>query len=88
MDRHQIFCAIEEERFRQEKIHPLVKLNIKKDDESQIIENYFLSQEFLAVLGEEFGEVCRCLQGENETSLADELIQVASVCVRWLENLK
>ena len=42
--------------------------------------------EFLVVLTEEFLEVVRALQGEG--SLKEELIQVASVCSRWLENLK
>jgi len=37
----------------------------------------------LAILVEEIGEVARALQGEG--SLEEELIQVASVCVRWLE---
>ena len=38
------------------------------------------------VLTEEFLEVIRALQGEG--SLKEELVHTASVCVRWLENLK
>ena len=40
----------------------------------------------LAVLIEEVGEVGKALQGEGY--LEEELIQIASVCCRWLENLK
>jgi hypothetical protein len=49
------------------------------------LQKYILTNEFLAVLTEEFGEVGKALQGEG--SLTDELIQVASVCVRWLETM-
>jgi hypothetical protein len=44
--------------------------------------------EFLTILGEEYGEVCRAVQGEPDSDLKTELIQTASVCIRWLENLK
>jgi NTP pyrophosphatase (non-canonical NTP hydrolase) len=40
----------------------------------------------LAVLGEEFGEVCRALV-ENDGNLRVELIQVAAVAVAWAEAL-
>jgi NTP pyrophosphatase (non-canonical NTP hydrolase) len=45
-----------------------------------------VSAEFLAVLIEEVGEVGKALQGDGD--LKEELIQVASVVVRWLENMK
>lgn len=41
-----------------------------------------------AVLGEEFGEVCRAVieaSFGNPSNLEDELIQVAAVAVAWLE---
>src|SRR5689334_5493368 len=42
----------------------------------------------LAVLGEEFGEVCRAI-GEHEprARLREELVQVAAVAVAWIEAL-
>lgn len=40
----------------------------------------------LSVLIEEVGEIGKALQGEG--SLEDEIIQVAAVCVKWLENIK
>ncbi len=39
----------------------------------------------LAVLVEELGEISSALQGDGV--LEDELVQLASVCVRWLEEL-
>jgi NTP pyrophosphatase (non-canonical NTP hydrolase) len=39
----------------------------------------------LAVLVEELGEISSALQGDG--ILEDELVQLASVCVRWLEEL-
>jgi NTP pyrophosphatase (non-canonical NTP hydrolase) len=38
----------------------------------------------LAVLVEEVGEIAMALQGEGD--LEDELVQLAAVCVRWLEE--
>lgn len=41
-----------------------------------------------AVLGEEFGEVCRALiDGSGSSKLREELIQVAAVAVAWAESL-
>lgn len=39
----------------------------------------------LAVLLEEVGEIAQALQGEG--NLEEELIQVAAVCIRWLDDL-
>jgi NTP pyrophosphatase (non-canonical NTP hydrolase) len=39
----------------------------------------------LAVLVEEVGEIAMALQGDGD--LAEELVHLASVCVRWLEEL-
>lgn len=39
----------------------------------------------LAILVEEMGEIAAALQGEG--SLEEELVQLAAVCVRWLEEL-
>jgi len=50
------------------------------------IAHYLWLTDMLAVLIEEVGEVGKALQGEGE--LDTELIQIASVCCRWLENLK
>jgi NTP pyrophosphatase (non-canonical NTP hydrolase) len=39
----------------------------------------------LAIIAEEMGEIAAALQGEG--SLEEELVQLAAVCVRWLEEL-
>ena len=38
----------------------------------------------LSVLVEEVGEIASAIQGEG--NLEEELIQLASVCIRWLEE--
>lgn len=43
----------------------------------------------LVVLVEEVGEVARAIHdGEGDEHLAEELAQVAAVCVAWIETLK
>jgi len=42
----------------------------------------------MAILAEEVGEVACALQDGNEKHLIDELIQVAAVCVRWIEHIR
>lgn len=85
IDRQEIFSEIEKERDRQDKLHPLP--NKRKTDNADInaVTTLIVSNEFLAVLVEEIGEVASALQGEGD--LKEELIQVASVSVRWLENI-
>jgi hypothetical protein len=42
----------------------------------------------LCILGEEFGEVCKAIiEGQPVEHLKMELVQVAAVCVAWLEGL-
>lgn len=50
---------------------------------------------WLAILGEEFGEVCEALQSKEEWSKSTdaddlylELIQVASVAIRWANQIR
>lgn len=83
IDRKEIFKAIEQERERQEKLHPQRKLKKSHDKELILMQTYIQQNELLAVLVEEVGEVGKALQ--EGTNLSEELIQVASVCVRWLE---
>jgi NTP pyrophosphatase (non-canonical NTP hydrolase) len=71
MTQTEIFQLIQEERVRQDKIHPSFP-PFKADR--------------LAILGEEFGEVCMAIN--DNSNLEEELIQVAAVCVRWLEKMR
>lgn len=66
-------------------MHPLGEIKTQ-DPELLTVAKYIRQNDFLAVLIEEVGEVGKACQGEGK--LRDELIQVASVCVRWLEHIK
>lgn len=84
MKRLEAFNAINRERDRQDQLHP----------------RWNGDTHGLVVLAEEFGEVAKALYEYQSTlnhgardvrmrlsqELEDELIQVAAVCVRWLEN--
>ena len=44
---------------------------------------------WLGILGEEFGEVSKALiEGDPIDHVREELVQVAAVCVAWLECLE
>lgn len=86
MERKEIFRLIEIERARQDELHPLPVPKKCEDKDIEIIKNLIKQMDFLAVLIEEIGEVGKALQGEGD--LKEELIQSASVCIRWLELLK
>jgi hypothetical protein len=62
--------------------------NRKKSEDADVnaVSALLFHNDMLAVLTEEFLEVVRALQGEG--NLQEELVHTASVCVRWLENLK
>jgi NTP pyrophosphatase (non-canonical NTP hydrolase) len=85
MLQEEIIHAIVHERARQDKIHPMGKMKKGTLSDSEIMHNYMITNDLFAVLIEEVGEIGRALQGEGD--LREELIQVASVCVRFLENL-
>jgi NTP pyrophosphatase (non-canonical NTP hydrolase) len=84
LDRKEIFRAIEVERERQDQLHPKKKIRQTGDKETDLLQNLLLHYEFMPILVEEVGEVGTALQGEGD--LQEELIHVASVCVKWLEN--
>lgn len=42
---------------------------------------------WLTILHEETGEVAKVINEERYSQLATELVQVAAVCVAWLERL-
>ena len=71
MNKETILEWILVERNRQDVIHP-----------------FFPSKDFekLSILLEEVGEVAKALNEKDEENLKEELIQVAAVCMRWLES--
>jgi hypothetical protein len=86
IERAEIFRLIEIERDRQEKLHPKPTVKESESAEVKAIAHYLWLTDMLAVMIEEVGEVGKALQGEGD--LKEELVQVAAVCCRWLENLK
>ena len=86
MERDYIFSLIDEERDRQDLLHPRPPRKKSDNEDIEIIANLIDQTEFLAVLVEEIGEVARALQGEG--ILKDELIQTASVCADGLSACK
>lgn len=86
MERSEIFEAINAERNRQDKLHPMPKVRESESADINAIENLIISSEFLAVLVEELGEIGSAMQGDGD--LKTEIIHTASVAVRWLEQLK
>jgi NTP pyrophosphatase (non-canonical NTP hydrolase) len=77
---------IEDERERQDTLHPLRKIKATNDDNVNVMAEYLFLVDMLSVLIEEVGEVGKAMQGDGD--LIEELTQVAAVCVRWLENIK
>jgi len=86
IDRQDIFRAIELERERQDQLHPIPKRKKSENEDVEVMQNLILNMEMLAALTEEFGEVGKALQGDGD--LIEESTQVASLSIRWLENLK
>lgn len=80
MKRGAIFRDITKERQRQERLKAEGKFKYTCADAEM---NAF---DFLAVLGEEFGEVARAINERDPVNMRDEIIQVAACCVAWLEG--
>jgi NTP pyrophosphatase (non-canonical NTP hydrolase) len=62
-------------------IDSILQERIRQDD----LHQWTVKTNRLAVLVEEVGEVASALQGDGD--LEEELMQLASVCLRWLEEL-
>ena len=62
-------------------IDAILQERIRQDD----LHQWTVKTNRLAVLVEEVGEVASALQGDGD--LEEELMQLASVCLRWLEEL-
>lgn len=74
------------ERERQEKLHPYKRPSKNDNEEVIALKEYIFANEMLSILVEEVGEVAKAIQ--EGTNLSEELIQTASVCIRWLEAIK
>jgi NTP pyrophosphatase (non-canonical NTP hydrolase) len=67
-------------------LHPLRVLNSSSDPQVEAVAHYLFLNDMLSVLIEEVGEVGKAMQGDG--ILEEELVQVAAVCVRFLEHMK
>lgn len=75
-NQHQIFESIKAERARQDERH---------GEGNKGSSNF----RYLTIATEEIGEVAKAiLDGESTERIVEELVQVAAVCVQWIEKLK
>ncbi len=73
------------ERLRQEALRSSGKF---KATCATLGEHQMNDHQCLAVLGEEFGEVARAInENDSKIHLREELVQVAAVCVAWIERI-
>lgn len=75
IERAHFLHAVHAERMRQ---------SLKWGDASQD----GFDRKFAAILGEEYGEVCRALLEDDVENLREEIVQVAAVCARAWERLE
>lgn len=74
--RRQALCDVDVERDRQDAKWGGIPGLDRRDDHT-----------YAAVLGEEFGEVCKAWLERDVAALREELIQVAAVAVAWVEEI-
>jgi NTP pyrophosphatase (non-canonical NTP hydrolase) len=74
--RYHVFSEVHAERQRQDAKWGGVPGIDRRDDRT-----------YAAVLGEEFGEVCKAWLERDVAGLRDELVQVAAVAVAWIEEI-
>ena len=73
LDQHTVMSLIQQERIRQDKKWG-TEFHGRPD------------MHWYTILAEEFGEVAKAiLENEPENALEAEIVQVAAVCVSWLE---
>jgi hypothetical protein len=83
MKRGDVYTHIDDERFRQQALWGREHLWGKGDCSSHDVPDTVKA----IVLGEECGEVARAVLERDDDALIRELVQVAAVCVAWLEAL-
>lgn len=82
MDRGQATAILDiiEERVRQENLKAAGRFTYTCADSTPTLADK------LAILAEEFGEVARAVCEGDKENLRTELVQVAAVCLAWLEG--
>lgn len=77
MSRMKVFSVINRERFRQDRIWN------RQGGDWPVPDG-----EKLAILGEEFGEVCKALAEKDSVQLEHELVHLCAVSCCWLEAIE
>lgn len=72
------FDAVHNERQRQERLWG-------NDQSPDGDSGRVFREKFVAILGEEFGEVCKALLEGDEQHAVKEMVEVAAVCCRYFE---
>lgn len=87
MKREDIYQAIDNERARQDAKFPGQWGGFADRLRFGLVQDYARSAAFecSAILGEEAGEVAKAVLERDDQGLECELVQVAAVCVAWLE---
>lgn len=66
----------------------LAQVSLERDrQEAKWGNQHHEPERWLAILAEEFGEVAKDVVEGNDRNLYIELMQVAAVCVAWMEDL-
>lgn len=86
IDRKDIFETIENKMNEHDFYIHVPNPNHDDDPELKILKHYFYLNEMLSLLIAEIGAVGKALQGEGD--LPDALLNMASLCANWLENIE
>ena len=72
---------------KREHILELIYAERSKQDKKWGYPRYLSDPFWYTILGEEVGEIARGILEHDVENLKDELVQVAAVCVAWLQNI-
>ena len=71
-----------------EEILDLIREERRKQDEKWGGKNFLNDYSAMTILTEEIGEVAHAILEKDFKNMEEELVQVAAVCVKWLESIR
>lgn len=86
MELKDILAAVEEKRIEQQKKHPSIKILPIDDNDTKILKQYFFANEMMNTMLIKIGDLGLALEGDRE--LTKELIEISTLCICWLEQIK
>lgn len=86
IDRQDILQTIERKMTEYGSYIHVPSTSQEDNQELKILKHYFYLNEMLSLLIAEMGGVGKALQGEDD--LAEGLLNIASLCANWLENIE